>query len=318
MCWFAHDLEPFALKAIFRKRVSLLALLVGSISPDFFTKIFIQFHILPVYQHRHPPIGITHTPFFGLVCALLLYLLLRRLGREGAATASCSFLVGQWSHVLFDMFDSSGCMVLFPLSTSLYSFGIWQYGAQLGFWGDLFVFYHSPALLLESLWLIYVWGKGWRLGTFERFEREILGEEGWAKSLSGAKGKIRRLGDLIWIFCFFYFLGGLRMPGWILFVWLAYSPSPEASELASRSWASSLFHHPLALTLTMLPVFSLVFLTLWRWAGSGYRSPLLSVPLFLLLLLLPFQPSEPVTAVLSNVLVLLGSVAFRWELSRKG
>jgi hypothetical protein len=61
-----------------------------------------------------------------------------------------------------------------------------------------------------------------------------------------------------------------------------------------------------------------VLLTLWRWAGSGYRSPLLSFPLFLLLLLPPFQPSEPVTAVLSNVLVLLGSVAFRWELNSRG
>ncbi|MCK4758064.1 MAG: metal-dependent hydrolase [Thermoplasmata archaeon] len=307
MCWFAHDLEPFALKALFKRKLSLIWLLFGSLSPDLFTKTFIQFGLIPVYQHRHVGIGITHTFFFGLLVGYILYLIFNKHStHKYAKIVLISFVIGQWSHVVFDMFDTSGCMIFFPFNIELYSFGFWQYGAQLHFWGDLYVFFHSAAIIIESIWLVYAWSHGWQMMTNKYFVKEILIHEklAWITDKFGEwTGKARYVARVLYSF---YFVGGLRLPIWMLYVWVFYVPASEAEALRGMNIGAEFFNNFWLFAIVMAVMMMAITYATWKWwkiaRGKFYLFPFATLALLLFVALIPF---EPVAAVGSHITILI-------------
>ncbi len=312
MCWFSHDLEPYAFK-IFARRIMLAWLLFGSVSPDIFTKFFIESGWIPTYQHRHVGIGVTHTLFFGLALALIIYFGLRgRMGRRYARTAALSFLLGQWSHVFLDTFDSVGLMMFFPLSTRLFSLGLWSYAAQLGHWGDLYVFYHSLALLIETTAFILVWHEAWRLLTPRAFD-EILEEE----RLDRLPGLRRR--DLLYTLYFYYLVASLRLPAWIYKVWFSYNPPAEALRLASRNLLyQELFSNPwVVLIALVLIAYTFTHTLIKLHQALGWRPPtILAAEEALLLIIALYTPSEPLMASLSTLTAIITAYTLYTQLQQ--
>ncbi len=151
MCWLAHVTEQFVFKKHGR-RLDLRWLLAGALIPDVFglLKVAIYSGLISHEQHRGQQLGTFHTPVFGLTLALLVYLWYAR--RSGwkitplAKVAAISLLIGQWSHIVSDSFDSKGCMLLFPLSDVRYPMGLWTYRADYGLANDFIYFHWGPHL----------------------------------------------------------------------------------------------------------------------------------------------------------------------------
>lgn len=146
MCWLAHLTEQF----IFKKhagRLDLRWLLVGATVPDVFglLKVAIYTGLIDHKQHRSGQLGTFHTPFFGVLMALGVYLFyLHGAGWRPnlrAKLMTLSVLVGQWSHIISDSFDSKGCMLFYPFSKTRYPMGFWEYRADRGLVND-FIYFH--------------------------------------------------------------------------------------------------------------------------------------------------------------------------------
>ncbi len=297
MCWFSHDLEPYAFKALLGRRVLLAWMLLGSVSPDVFTKFFIESGWIPVEQHRGVGLGITHTLFFGLLVSALIYAALRgRMGRGYASKAALSFLAGQWSHVLLDSLDSVGLMALFPLSTSHYPLALWSYAAQLGHWGDLYVFYHSPALLIETAAFAAAWVEAYKFLTPRGFAR-LAGEEGLSKLLGPRRWRI------LYTLYFYYLAASLRLPAWIYKVWFSYQPSSEALALASRNALHSVFTNPWIALAALAVILATLTRGLYRLAqeAGGAAALTLATEGALLAAIALLVGSEPLMAALSTI-----------------
>src|SRR5215204_7399061 len=72
----------------------------------------------PVQFHRGwPGVGFTHSLAFGLAVALAILLITR------SHIWAFSFLLGNWAHVLTDVGDTIGAMLLFPFSTETFGIG---------------------------------------------------------------------------------------------------------------------------------------------------------------------------------------------------
>ena len=297
MCWFSHDLEPYAFK-ILSRRVLLTWLLFGSVSPDIFTKFFIESGWIPVFQHRHIGIGVTHTLFFGVVVAIIIYFLAKRkVGHDYAVRASTSFLIGQWSHVLLDSLDSVGLMIFFPFSEKFFALSFWSYAAQLGHWGDLYVFYHSIALFIETIVFVFVWLKAWRFLLPREFEK-ILSEERLDYIIS-----VRNRGVLYTLY-FYYMVASLRLPVWVFKVWFAYTPTDEALLLVFRNmFYQQLFTSQYVAYVSLLLMIGVMIYVCYRMVSeSGGRAVLVLLSSQVVLFLIAMYVSnEPVMSSLSTI-----------------
>jgi membrane-bound metal-dependent hydrolase YbcI (DUF457 family) len=171
--WAAHEIESYFLQKHLKVRVSYLAILLGCLLPDFFTKLpvyglhFGNMTVLkasfPAKYHRGwPGVGFTHSLAFGVVIALLV---LWRTKNRGWALG---LLIGVWAHVLTDMFDSVGTMVFFPFTTQHYSTDMWAYASQQGRYGDAAAYYSSLGGVWDFLWLCLA------LSGFKVFSRDFF------------------------------------------------------------------------------------------------------------------------------------------------
>ena len=176
MSWVSHDLEPYVIQRYMGKKIAFVPLLIGSYAPDLTTKWFVYgvgaFGVElraddPARFHRgFPGAGFTHTPFFGLVVAGLIYLIWRN------KLWALSFLVGQWVHAFTDVCDSLGVMLAFPFNTHIYSIGLWPYAAEAGRLGDAAAYFSGPALIWDALWIVLAVAS-WRVLTRKYF-REVI------------------------------------------------------------------------------------------------------------------------------------------------
>ncbi len=297
MCWFSHDLEPYAFKA-FSKRILLIWLLFGSVSPDIFTKFFIQSGWIPVAQHRHIGIGVTHTLFFGITVALIIYLFLgKKTSKSYARRAAVSFLIGQWSHALLDTLDSVGLMMFFPLSDKFFSLGLWSYAAQLGHWGDLYVFYHSLALIIETATFVLVWLKAWRFLLHDNFKKLVSEEK---MSIPG----LPRYERLLYVLYFYYMVASLRLPIWVFKVWFNYKPSKEALILVNNNVLyDKIFNYDFVAYLSLTLMISTLIYALYKLAKEirTYATIILTIEGILLLFIAMYIPYEPLMSALSTI-----------------
>ncbi len=177
MSWAAHDLEPYAIQRHLGGKVAIVPLLIGSYSPDMFSKWFVYgidvFGIElkaddPVQFHRGwPGVGFTHSLAFGLAVAALILLLTR------SRVWSLSFLLGHWAHALTDVGDTIGTMLAFPFSTETFGLGAWAYAGQTDRLTDAGAYFSGLGFVWDGVWILYGL-LSWRILTRDYFRETIV------------------------------------------------------------------------------------------------------------------------------------------------
>lgn len=183
MSWAAHQFETYAIEAHLPKRwqgrVSFLGIVAGDQLPDFVAKFWTYGVTIggthygadvPHEFHRGwPGAGFSHSFSFGMVVAALIWWKWRNRGFVAG------FLLGIAAHVVVDINDSVGTMLLFPFSTLNFSAGTWAYAATVegGKYLDAAAYYSSPGLLMDLFWLGVVLAS-WRVLTKEHFREWIV------------------------------------------------------------------------------------------------------------------------------------------------
>jgi membrane-bound metal-dependent hydrolase YbcI (DUF457 family) len=166
LSWAAHQFEVYAVQAHLPKKmrgkVSFWAIWLGDFTPDFLSKawvygITINGHhygaSIPEQWHRGwPGMGPTHTLFLGILFCAALWLWKRN------RALTIGFLLGFAAHVLTDVNDSVGTMLLFPFTTLNWSLQTWGYAATTsgGKYLDAAAYYSSLGLAMDLFWLAVV------------------------------------------------------------------------------------------------------------------------------------------------------------------
>lgn len=176
MSWAAHDIEPYLIRLKIGGAISLPFCILGSYSPDILTKWAVygldfsgnaKLVDDPVQLHRGwPGVGFTHSLFFGIAVAALIYFFSR------SRMWSVSFLVGSWAHIFSDTLDSVGVMLFFPLTEWHAHLDVWQYVGQAGRQVDAIAYYTSLGGAWDILWAAWLLIH-WRMLTADYFHREI-------------------------------------------------------------------------------------------------------------------------------------------------
>jgi membrane-bound metal-dependent hydrolase YbcI (DUF457 family) len=215
MSWSAHDLEPYAIQRHLGGRVAIVPLLIGSYSPDLLTKWFAYgvsvFGVRleaedPVQFHRGwPGAGFTHSLAFGVVVALVLFVVFR------SRVWALSFLIGQWAHALTDVGDTVGTMLFFPFSTEHVTAGAWAYAAQEGRWTDAGAYFSGLGWVWDGVWVVYGLF-AWRVLARSYFHETIVPADPfwrWA-------GRFLPATALVALYRASFFYGSARWVAWLL------------------------------------------------------------------------------------------------------
>jgi membrane-bound metal-dependent hydrolase YbcI (DUF457 family) len=177
MSWAAHDLEPYAIQRHLGGKVAIFPLLLGSYSPDMFSKWFVYgIDVLgielkadnPVQFHRGwPGVGFTHSIAFGVAVSLLLLFVTR------SRIWALSFFLGHLAHALTDVGDTIGTMLFFPFSTETIGLGAWAYAGQVGRVLDAGAYFSGLGFVWDGVWVVYGL-VAWRILTRDYFRATIV------------------------------------------------------------------------------------------------------------------------------------------------
>ena len=215
MSWVAHDVEPYVIQKHLGKRIAFVPLLLGSYAPDMTTKWFVYgagaFGLElkadnPAQFHRGwPGVGFTHSLTFGVVVALLIYVIWK------SRIWALSFLIGQWAHALTDALDTVGTMLFFPFTTHLFSAGAWAYAGQTGRYTDAGAYFSGLGFVWDGVWLF--WGVlSWRVLTRAYFRETIVAADPfWQKA-----GRYLPETALVAIYRISFFYGACRWVAWLI------------------------------------------------------------------------------------------------------
>lgn len=187
MSWVAHDVEPYIIQAHLGKKISFLAVLIGSWSPDLLTKwIVYGDHIGPFglpenidpsdFHRSWPGIGPTHAPVFGIFLFLVVFLLTRNI------PWSLGLMVGEWSHSFSDTLDTKGVMLFFPFTTERVSFDAWAYAAESGRGLDTAAYFSCLGAVWDGFWLAMT-AVHWHVLRADYFRETVVPSDpvwGWA------------------------------------------------------------------------------------------------------------------------------------------
>jgi membrane-bound metal-dependent hydrolase YbcI (DUF457 family) len=236
MSWAAHEFESYVIQRHLKVRLAYLAVLLGCLLPDLFTKLPVYgLHIgnlelvkasFPAQYHRGwPGVGPTHSLAFGVVAALAVLAATRSRGW------ALGVLIGTWSHVLTDTFDSVGTMVFFPFTTQHYSLDAWAYAAQQGRYGDAAAYYSSLGVVWDVFWL------GIALMSFRVFTRSFF--ETRVEPADATWGWLRRRfafsdGTLVAMYRAWFVYGAARVLAW--FLWARLLNPQRGAETVDFSW----------------------------------------------------------------------------------
>jgi hypothetical protein len=181
--WAAHQFEVYAVQAHLpikmKGKVSFWGIWLGDFTPDFLSKFWVYGITInhkhygakvPERWHRGwPGMGPTHTLFLGVLFAGGLWL----WKRNRALTVG--YMLGFAAHVLTDVNDSVGTMLIFPFTTLNWSLRTWAYAATVrgGKYLDAASYYSSLGLVMDLFWLVVVLCS-WRVLTREHWRREIV------------------------------------------------------------------------------------------------------------------------------------------------
>ncbi len=271
--WAAHELESYVLAKHLKVRISYIAILAGCLLPDLFTKLPVYgFHIgslsfkasdAHVYHRGWPGVGPTHSLMFGVLIAALV------LWATKSQAWSLGLLIGHAAHVLTDVFDSVGTMVLFPFTTQHYTTGMWAYAAQQGRYGDAAAYYGSLGGVWDFFWLLVVLS-GFRVLSASYFFTTIAPYDGvwtWLR-------RTFRLSDtaMLALYRCFFVYGASRIFSWFLWARLV-KHAPLDFSWGGPFWVEKVSSHygpwteVLANTIVGIGGFTLTLIVLWRLVG---------------------------------------------------
>jgi membrane-bound metal-dependent hydrolase YbcI (DUF457 family) len=288
MSWAAHQFEIYAVHAHvphkMRAKVSFFGVWLGDFTPDFLSKFWVYGVTIngthygatvPEVWHRGwPGMGFTHTLFFGTIVGLLLW----AWKRDRALTVG--YILGIAAHVLTDVNDSVGTMVLFPITPLNWSLRTWAYAAtvQGGKYLDAAAYYSSLGLVMDLFWLAVVLAS-WRVLTREYWRTQVVPAEphrwAWVGRYLPERG-------LLALYRGTFFYGIARLISWS--VWAHLIARPVIDGVVRNgypfdlSWtgpwwieAKSLPHvNPLIVLPTVLLLLALVYAVLSRlWEPMG-------------------------------------------------
>ena len=220
MSWAAHQFEVYAVEAHLPKKmdaqVSWFAIFFGDFTPDFLAKFWVygitinghHYGATKPYQwHRGwPGMGISHTLFFGalVTCGIWAW------KRNRAWTIG--YLLGFAAHVLTDVNDSIGTMLLFPFTTLNWSLHTWAYAATVkgGKYLDAAAYYSSLGAVMDLFWLVVVL-VSWRVLTAEWWRTKVVPADPFVWSWLGQWFDDR---GLLAIYRSVFFYGVCRMIAW--------------------------------------------------------------------------------------------------------
>lgn len=213
MSWAAHEFENYFLQKHVGLKASFLALCLGALAPDLFTKSFVysQTPEEAAFFHRGwPGVGPTHSLIFGVVFAVLVLALTR------SRSWAVGILIGQWAHVITDFADSAGTMPFFPFSTEPVTINMWKHAAAEGRYGDAAAYYSSLGGVWDLFWLVVMLAFAWRTLRADYFRNVVVAADvrvwGWLH-------RRLRLGEagLLMLYRGFLFYGLGRMVSWFLY-----------------------------------------------------------------------------------------------------
>lgn len=237
MSWAAHELESYFLEGHLKVRVSYLAILIGCLLPDLFTKLPVYgLHIgnltlvkasQPWKYHRGwPGVGPTHSLLFIVLTALVVLAWKRNRGW------ALGLILGGFAHVLTDCFDSVGTMLFFPFTTQHYSIGMWAYASQAGRYGDAAAYYSSFGGLWDFLWLCLALGGPTVFTRRHFFEKIVPADQGawdWLRRTFGMSEAV-----MLATFRAFFVYGGCRIFGW--FLWARFLNPDRGTQTLDLRW----------------------------------------------------------------------------------
>jgi len=212
--WVAHDVEPYVIVRHLGGRVSFLAVLIGSWSPDLVTKWMvygvttgISYHTDDPFEfHRGwPGVGPLHSPVFGIAMAIAVLLIFR------SHPWAWGLLIGQWAHAFSDTMDSNGVMLLFPFTETRTSVDAWTYAAEHGRTLDTAAYFSSPGLLWDCFWVGMTLVR-WRVLSAAYFRDTVLP----ADPVWGWTGRYLPPQALLVLYRAAFFYGTGRLVAWVL------------------------------------------------------------------------------------------------------
>jgi membrane-bound metal-dependent hydrolase YbcI (DUF457 family) len=215
LSWAAHDLEPYAIQRHLGVKIAFVPLLIGSYAPDLMSKWFVYGITVfgaelkaddPAQFHRGwPGVGFTHSLSFGVVMALLIYLV------GGSKPWALGFLLGQWAHAITDIGDTVGTMLFFPFTTEHVTVGAWAYAGELGRFTDAAAYFSGPGFVWDGVWVV-IGLLSWRTVTREYFRDVICKADSFWRKLG------RRLPEraLLGLYRAAFFYGTTRWIAWLI------------------------------------------------------------------------------------------------------
>lgn len=212
MSWAAHEFENYFIQRKTGVKASFLAIAVGALGPDLFTKFFV-YSADPsqaAFFHRgFPGVGFTHSLLFGVVLSLVV------LKLTGSRSWALGILIGQWAHVLTDFCDTAGVMPFFPFSIEPMTISMWKHAAAQGRYGDAAAYYSSLGGVWDLFWMLVTLAFARVTLSRDYFRRVVVPADpavwGWLR-------RHLRLPEpaLLLLYRGFFFYGAGRMTSWFL------------------------------------------------------------------------------------------------------
>jgi membrane-bound metal-dependent hydrolase YbcI (DUF457 family) len=274
MSWAAHELESYVIQKHLRVRLSFLAILVGCLLPDMFTKLPVYgVHVgslafrasQPWRYHRGwPGAGLTHSLLFAVVIALVVLATTRHRGW------ALGLLVGTIAHDLTDTLDTVGTMLLFPVSTHVFSIGMWSYAGQQGRYGDAAAYYSSLGGVWDAFWLLLAL-VSWRVFTRQYFFDVVVPSDPvWSRLR-----RKWRVSDstLVALYRAYFVYAAARIAGWFLWARFVYRAPLDMSWggpgfVTKTPVDGHTFVSTVEQTLVAVPIFALLLWLTWRYVGK--------------------------------------------------
>jgi hypothetical protein len=152
MSWAAHEFENYFIQKHVGLKASFLAVMLGTMIPDLFTKslVYAQHDDVAQFHRGWPGVGFTHSLMFGVVFAVLVLVVTRSRGW------ALGVLIGQWAHVATDIADTAGVMPFFPFSTEPVTISMWKHAAAEGRYGDAAAYYSGLGGVWDLFWFVVV------------------------------------------------------------------------------------------------------------------------------------------------------------------
>ncbi len=211
MSWAAHEFENYFLQKHTGLKVSFLAIVLGALAPDLFTKSFVYAATNPAAFHRGwPGVGPTHSLLFGVLFATIVLAVTR------SRSWALGILIGQWAHVLTDFADTAGTMPFFPFSTEPVTVSMWQHAASQGRYGDAAAYYSSLGGVWDFFWFVLLVAFAWRTLRRSYFRTTVIPADPRVWGWIGRTFRLQEPGLLL-VYRGFLFYGLARMTSWFLF-----------------------------------------------------------------------------------------------------